>query len=743
MGGNETSDLEWLKSSSRRTHSSITNSWKKDSEALQTEELTELRAAVSELAEATATAGIVESHSPLPAADIDSQEILALVVIELNPRIQRETENWLLGRILGSREEGGADLLAKVVSRSEGMEGTVVLVAATLDRLLEGAEEMGLLKEDLAGTPKVFSYAERHSFLNFREGNGGFLTSAEALHIVKHALDNLRADTEEHVPGEPADQLYPGKSIFRKLIASHLLREMYPLHDPLLLKELEGKWYGRLQVFRQPLKDIRAYFGESVAFYFAFLSCFTRALLLRSVAYLLFYFSPGALRFCLSALTNIMWSTLFLESWKRKSNALAFQWGTLQKEEEMEAPRMGFRGSLGVSPITGLKEPIFPSRERYRRIFLGSLPFVLANLLISANIAIIYRHLDSLADDFDLYSQSAFSRAVTFVPEVIHTVVLVAQNKVYRNLAKDFTEWENHRLASEHQNFLVAKLLVFYFVNSFGVHFYTAFCVQDLDKLLENITAQLITKQAIGQVKETILPYLGTLWREQLLKSTQELNEEPSSPLRSLALLHIQLEGTKDPYESEFEDYLELFMMFGYMTLFSSVCPQAAIWCLLNNLTEIRFDAFKLCKVMRRPFPVPAAGIGVWQLAFECLGTVAIVTNCALVWISPEFHSFFRDYPSTHILIALVACEHLFLLLKSTVAFIIADVPEEIRMKLLKMEFQYRQARKLQTEKQGWQEYQQCYDLQPSTAMASESGYRTAGLANRVHPSRSDCIQCI
>ncbi|MGH0188127.1 UNVERIFIED_CONTAM: hypothetical protein FKN15_027729 [Acipenser sinensis] len=259
MGGNETSDLEWLKSSSRQTHSSITNSWKKDSEALQPEELTELRAAVSELAEATATAGIVESRSPLPAADIDSPEILALIVIELNPRIQRETENWLLGRILGSREEGGADLLAKVVSRSERMEGTVVLVAATLDRLLEGAEEMVLLKEDLAGTPKVFSYAERHSFLNFREGDGGFLTSAEALHIVKHALDNLRADTEEHVPGEPAAQLYPGKSIFRKLIASHLLREMYPLHDPLLLKELEEKWYGRLQVFRQPLKDIRNY----------------------------------------------------------------------------------------------------------------------------------------------------------------------------------------------------------------------------------------------------------------------------------------------------------------------------------------------------------------------------------------------------------------------------------------------------------------------------------------------------
>ena len=39
--------------------------------------------------------------------------------------------------------------------------------------------------------------------------------------------------------------------------------------------------------------------------------------------------------FVIFALLNIIWSTLYLESWKRRSAEYAYKWGTLDKEDEL------------------------------------------------------------------------------------------------------------------------------------------------------------------------------------------------------------------------------------------------------------------------------------------------------------------------------------------------------------------------------------------------------------------------
>ena len=57
-----------------------------------------------------------------------------------------------------------------------------------------------------------------------------------------------------------------------------------------------------------------------------------------------------------------------------------------------------------------------------------------------------------------------------------------------------------------------------------------------------------------------------------------------------------------------FDDYLELFIQYGYVTLFSCVSPLAAILSLINNYIEQRTDAVKLCRIHQRPFSKPTAG---------------------------------------------------------------------------------------------------------------------------------------
>lgn len=77
------------------------------------------------------------------------------------------------------------------------------------------------------------------------------------------------------------------------------------------------------------------------------------------------------------AVFSMMWSTVVMELWKRRSSSLSYRWGTLSLTERYADPRPGFRGELGVNPVTGRVEPIFSEWQRDLRIALVSLPVVL------------------------------------------------------------------------------------------------------------------------------------------------------------------------------------------------------------------------------------------------------------------------------------------------------------------------------------------------------------------------------
>lgn len=73
-------------------------------------------------------------------------------------------------------------------------------------------------------------------------------------------------------------------------------------------------------------------------------------------------------------------------------------------------------------------------------------------------------------------------------------------------------------------------------------------------------------------------------------------------------------EGKMERYDTTYDDYLEMFIQFGYVVLFSSVYPVAAFWAVVNNILEIRADAFKLCLLYQRPMNKRVKDIGAWQV---------------------------------------------------------------------------------------------------------------------------------
>ena len=65
----------------------------------------------------------------------------------------------------------------------------------------------------------------------------------------------------------------------------------------------------------------------------------------------------------------------FLEYWKRKCATLAHHWDCMDYQEEEERPRPDFAArapAYGKNPITGQREPTFPSGVRLKRIAAGA-----------------------------------------------------------------------------------------------------------------------------------------------------------------------------------------------------------------------------------------------------------------------------------------------------------------------------------------------------------------------------------
>uniref|UniRef100_A0A3P8SIX6 Anoctamin n=1 Tax=Amphiprion percula TaxID=161767 RepID=A0A3P8SIX6_AMPPE len=629
-----------------------------------------------------------------PPTDRSGFRFTPLVVVELASNIKEETIAWLLSRIRDQQQNGGAELFAEQLGPSveaqEKENPNVFLVWASWQRLLSGAEDVGLFKEYNDGSMRGFTRANKHNFKDFKGK-------------VRHDLSdaNLRTAPQHFMPLSYFQQeKYSERAVLlRRLLSKGLLVQIFPLHEKEELKRLSFSWYKKVKLSLQPLDDIRHYYGEGQALYFGFLEYFTFALVpmaLIGVPYYLFDWEDYD-KYVVFAVFNLIWCTVILELWKRFSASLAYRWGTLSRKKAFEEPRPGFHGVLGFNPVTGREEPVYPTAKRHLRIYLVSLPFVLLCLYLSLYVMMIYFQMEGWALSVHDEDPTFWTGILLFIPSIIYAVVIEIMNLIYRYAAEFLTEWENHRLESSYQNHLVLKVLVFNFFNCFASLFYIAFVMQDMVLLRQSLATLLITSQILNQFMEAFLPYW--LQRRRNKKMIRKVQKKRTLEDKELPLVEqVRLEADMSTYLGTFDDYLELFLLFGYVSLFSCVYPLAAVLVVLNNITEVYSDAFKMCQVFKRPFSDPAANIGVWQLAFEAMSVIAVVTNCALIGMSPQVKAYFPE-SETQLILWTVAIEHGLLAFKFILTFLIPDIPKHIQIKLSRLEFESLEALKKKPKK--------------------------------------------
>ncbi|XP_055634657.1 anoctamin-8 isoform X3 [Toxorhynchites rutilus septentrionalis] len=662
------------------------------------------------------------------------------VVIEFPEDAPDDALRWLLNKIKATPPDGLG--LSTLVRAHDSTKRTAFYVTAPMNVLFKAAEEARLpkrLRTDLGGALKEFTKRESHCFAQTKDSEGAntLFTSQERQWLVLQVLQGLRAGVSDLKALQGRSQVEEGQSIVAAWQELGLITQVFPLHETSALQQLQSSWVRKFFA-PQPLDDIAAYFGVKVALYFAWLGHYTCALCVPAVLGTILYAglwgrgqTAQDIGHVIFSLFNVAWASLYLEAWRRYSVEMAFRWGTLSTPPELlEPPRPLYKGPLEESPVTGRLEPKeTPAWQRRAFRYLVSFPIIgLCLVLVFVVMFLMLRlqdwldqHLPNSNDgpwdcmcmvskdwwDEKLPETGVFS-CLSVIPKVLLAGAITLMDEAYYKLAVWLNDKENYRLQSKYENHLIAKVALFQFVNSFLSLFYIAFYLRDQDKLKEQLAGLLISRQIIGNLRESAWPYLVEQWKLAklsfkmwgALSPTQELPPPTdskqvgdskrssdcttSTPKRSIG--QAEIESSLYKYDGTFSDHLEMLVQMGYVVLFSAAFPLAGLCALANNLLEIRSDAFKLAHVHQRPFGQRVANIGTWQNALGMLGLAAVIVNCALIGLSGQVSRLWPGLTSTQTVILIVALEHVMLGLRSALTWLLPELPSWLAAEIARAE---------------------------------------------------------
>jgi len=283
---------------------------------------------------------------------------------------------------------------------------------------------------------------------------------------------------------------------------------------------------------------------------------------------------------------------------------------------------------------------------------------------------------------------------------VLNAIQIQILNQIYGRVGLALTEFENHKTETSFSNSLIAKSFLFKFVNSYNSLFYIAFfkqndaavggCVmfktqfpgtdEPQPDCLKELTLQLGiifgTAIVVSNFVELFVPWLkGKI--QAKLNTDSNATTDKSRP---------ELEYELAPYESTFDDFDELVIQFGYVTLFVVAFPLAPLVALLSNIVEMRVDGTKLLLLTRRPEPRGAANIGTWFDILQAVSFIAVATNVAILAFSTHIiKEWFPDAATRAYFFLFV--EHAILAIKFSLMFFVPDEPAEVREHVLRQDF--------------------------------------------------------
>uniref|UniRef100_A0A669DSJ7 Anoctamin n=1 Tax=Oreochromis niloticus TaxID=8128 RepID=A0A669DSJ7_ORENI len=360
-----------------------------------------------------------------------------------------------------------------------------------------------------------------------------------------------------------------------------------------------------------------------------------------------------------------IWVTLFLEFWKRRQARLEYEWDLVDFEEEQQQLQLRPEyetkcTNRKLNRITQEMEPYLPITSKCARICLSGatvllwvsivslVQFISYRLAVYASFASIMKN--NTATNLDVVAPYVTPQLATSVTaSCINFVIIMILNLLYERVAIKITDMEIPKTHLEYENKLTVKMFLFQFVNYYSSCFYVAFFKGKFvgypgnytymfgsSKLrneecepggcLIELTTQLVIvmtgKQVWGNIQEALVPWLMNWWGSRKARSHPESlysRWEQDYDLQGFGQLGL------------FYEYLEMVIQFGFITLFVASFPLAPLLALINNIIEVRVDAWKLTTQFRRPVAAKAHSIGAWEEILGGMAVLSVVTNAFIV----------------------------------------------------------------------------------------------------------------
>ena len=167
---------------------------------------------------------------------------------------------------------------------------------------------------------------------------------------------------------------------------------------------------------------------------------------------------------------------------------------------------------------------------------------------------------------------------------------------------------------------------------------------------------------------------------------SKSADSKKSKSLIAQEIIEEELAELEKEEVEQFDDYLEMIMTFGYITLFASAFPMGTTITSIFIYLETKSDMFKMERTARRPFSVKAHDIGTWEIALDLLTIMAVFTNIVLAcyasdqidYILPWLKGLKED-SSTNIL-TIFGIEHIMLMLVGLLRLVLNGEPRWLRI---------------------------------------------------------------
>lgn len=461
-----------------------------------------------------------------------------------------------------------------------------------------------------------------------------------------------------------------------------LLVTSFVPHEYEPLMTLKNEWATLKKTFSpQEIDKVKTYFSEQLAFYFCWLETYKDFMIVASIigtivflTEIFSYFTSHnliALSFQIGfCLFLAIWAVSFEQYWIRKEKMLAWEWGTLEFGEQ-EIQREQFEGIYVKDEASGKMKVVKKGRVKHHsvRFFSFSTILLFVTLVIVVVVSIFRLRITLLKDN-------EWKQFGALIAALIMAIQIIVFDVIYSKVAQVLTNWENHETMNQYNNSLALKLFLFRFVNGYSGLLYIAFFKEYfegkcgfegcLSELGFSLTIIFVTNMVLNIIE------LGFPWFLSKFRAKWEMARLSRKASIRENLYPVETESQLEPYDYAIEDYMEMSLQFGYVALFGASFPLITLLALLEICLEIRVDALKLCKFVRRPEPIKAEDIGIWKKIILFISIFGVFTNSGIIIITSGL---LDNYEWREKFTIFVVMEHVLMLFIVLIRYLIPDYP--------------------------------------------------------------------